>query len=127
MEVAVRERGGAFEPALLAALQADFAAQAKDTEEIVGLDWDPFTWSQDPCDPYVAMDATWHGDTVNVPVKSTCIRTPAQTGPDVIVQLRRSGTTWVFMDFRPDSGAGLREDLAMLAKDRDSPPPRKRR
>lgn len=122
-DIAVKERPALFEQSLLSALRADFTAQAKDSEYIVGIDWDPFTGNQDPCVRYTVAGATWSGDTVNVPVRGICGNAAPHTGPDVIAQLRRTTTGWVFVDFRhADNKGSLREDLAQLKRERDSTP-----
>jgi hypothetical protein len=121
MDSVTGERPELLEPTLLQALKADFAAQAGNSEDIVGLDWDPFIGSQDPCDPYTVAGATRSGDTVNVPVRGQCPDAAPRSGPDVIAQLRRSATGWVFVDFRhADDKGGLRQDLAELKAERDS-------
>ena len=121
MDLAVKERAELFEPTLLAALKADFDAQAKDSGEIVGLDWDPFIGSQDSCDPYAAIGASRSGDTVSVLVKGMCKDAEQHSGPDLIAQVRRTATGWVFVDFRhADNKGSLRQDLAELKQERDS-------
>ena len=121
MDLALKDRRAAFEPTLLAALDADGAAQDRHPGEIVGLDWDPFTASQDPCDPYHVAGAAWHGDTVNVPVWHGCKDEAPASKPDVIAQVMRTPTGWVFVDFRhADNKGGLRQDLAELQRGRDS-------
>lgn len=121
MDIALRERRAAFEPSLLAALDADGAAQAKDSTDVVGLDWDPFLESQEVCDPYTVTGAVLSGDTVNVSVKAMCKEMTPHTGPDVIAQVRRAATGWVFVDFRhADNKGSLRQDLVQLKRERDS-------
>ena len=118
---AIAERPSAFAPELLKALRDDLAASAKSPSEIVGLDWDPFTASQDPCDPYEVDRTTRRGDTVLVAVKRACAAAALHPGPDIIAKLTHAGPTWVFVDFRHagDTGTLLR-DLATLRAGRDS-------
>ena len=121
MDAALKDRRAAFEPTLLAALDADGAAQAKDSTEVVGLDWDPFLESQEVCDPYTVTGAVASSDTVDVSVKAMCKEIAPHTGPDVIAQVRRTATGWVFVDFRhADNKGSLRQDLAELRQERDS-------
>lgn len=121
MDSAVGLRPELFERTLLAALDSDFAAQARVPGEIVGLDWDAFTGSQDPCDTYTVMGATRSGDTVTLPIRGTCRDAAPPTAPDVIAQVRRTATSWVFVDFRhADDKGSLRQDLAELKQERDS-------
>jgi len=125
---AIAERPSVFAPELLKALRDDLAASANSPNEIVGLDWDPFTASQDPCDPYKVDRTTHRGDTVLVAVKGTCTDMAPRPGPDVIAKLTRAGPTWVFVDFRHAGDAGtLLGDLANLRAGRDSATGRARR
>ena len=127
-EVAVMRRPELFAPELLSALQADMGAQHRCPGEICGLDFDPFTNSQDPCDPYSAGRTLRHGDTVIVAVSHLgCQGSTARPRPDVLVKLRRSQGSWQFVDLRfaGDSGGfGLLDNLALLARDRAPHPAR---
>ncbi|HKO18695.1 MAG TPA: hypothetical protein VJU82_07395 [Acidobacteriaceae bacterium] len=92
---------------LLHALQTDRARQAKATGEIDGLDFDPFLAAQDPCGQYVASDSA-----VIMESDSAVIMEPAygvavygicdnerHAHPDVIAEVARRDTSWVFVDF----------------------------
>jgi hypothetical protein len=48
-DVALRDKKMDFSPELAQALQRDSDAQAKVKDDIVGLDFDPFLNTQDPC------------------------------------------------------------------------------
>jgi len=50
----LKERASSFSPTLLAMLKEDMAASAKVTDEIVGLDFDPFINGQDTPTRYLA-------------------------------------------------------------------------
>ncbi len=120
-DVAVRERASAFGSRLLDALRQDFAAQSKNPDEVVGLDWDPFLNTQDPCNPYRVGQVTRLGDTVLVAVKGTCTGAAPQPGPDVIAEAVPVAGTWQFVDFRHAADRGsLLQDLAALRRSRDS-------
>ena len=56
-ENALKARPEVFNPALLRRLAADVAAQAKDADNVVGLDFDPVLNSQDPSAHYSAGSA----------------------------------------------------------------------
>ena|SRR5689334_21750050 len=121
LEIAVKERPEVFEPRLLSALQTDLEASAKNPQEIVGLDWDPFTASQDPCDPYKVDGISRRGDTILVAMRGMCTDTAPRAGPDVIAEVARGPSGWVFVDLRhPADSGSLRADLAKLREARDS-------
>jgi hypothetical protein len=84
---------------LLAALRADSTAQSHAEGEIAGLDWDPFLATQDPCERYDVGSATGEGDTRLIPVQGNCTGTE-KSGPDVIVEARRNGSSWLLINFR---------------------------
>jgi hypothetical protein len=119
MDRAITEGAAFFSPELLAALRADEAASAR-SQEVVGLDWDPFTASQDMCDPYTVGRTTRRGDTVLVAVKGMCRDMAPKPGPDVIAELRRAGASWVFVNFRYVSPVrNLLADLDTLRRERE--------
>jgi len=124
-EIAVKRRPELFAPELLTALQADMEAQHRCPGEICGLDFDPFTNSQDPCDPYRAGRVIRHADTVVVAVTHLgCRGSTAEPRPDVLVKLRQSQGRWQFVDLRcawDSGGFSLLENLALLARDRVPP------
>jgi len=116
---AVHDSPAFFAPALLAGLHADSAAKQQHPDEVVGLDWDPFLETQDPCDPYQVMGTTRRGDTVLVAVGGMCSGREPRAAPDVIAEvMARSeggGTGWIFVDFRHTDDAGsLMQDLKAL-------------
>lgn len=118
-ELAVRDSGQYFEPSLLAAMREDIAASAASKDEIVGLDWDPFLATQDPCPGYRLGAASSRGDRVVVPVVGDCTQR-ADSSPDVVAYLARGAHGWVFADFGGTSEGTLLRDLAGLKRERDS-------
>jgi len=123
---AIDSRPEFFAPELRAALRADLEAQRRSHDETVGMDWDPFTASQDPCDPYQAGRARRNGDTIIVAVtRLGCGGSMAGTRPSVLAKLRRIDGQWQFVDFRDawDSGGqSVLNVLADLARDRAAHP-----
>ena len=111
----VRDSGSLFDPELLAALRADDSASAANPGEIVGLESDPFTASQDPCPVYQAGEVRILGTHVLVSVSGNCdARRPA-----VIAELERSGPGWRFTNFRHASDTGsVLSDLEALRRER---------
>ena len=51
-DIALQQRASSFCPELKSKLRADSEAQSKASGDIVGLDFDPFTYSQDPAKHY---------------------------------------------------------------------------
>ncbi|HXY19349.1 MAG TPA: hypothetical protein VEH83_05080 [Gemmatimonadales bacterium] len=124
-EVAVRDSPAYFAPALLGALRLDYAASQASPSEVVGLDWDPFLDTQDPCNPYQVTGTTRRGDTVLVAVNGMCTDRPPQTQPDVLAEVRLVDKRWVFVDFRHVADAGsLVQDLQRLQEAREPAPTR---
>jgi hypothetical protein len=120
-DVAVRDSPAFFALQLLRDIRADVEASARSPGEIVGLDWDPFLGTQDPCNPYRVGETTRRGDTVLVPVKGMCTDRNPTPGPDVIAELRFENGRWTFVDFRHVGDAGsLVHDLAKLREARQS-------
>ena len=102
-----------FGTALLAQLDADAKASAANSEEVVGLDFDPLTNSQEEADGYSVGAASVQGDRAAVPVE---IRLGSEK-MKVEVRLVRSGGTWAITNLAYTEGdlAGL---LQQLAKER---------
>jgi len=120
MDIAISQGAAFFSPELIGALRADQEASARSPDEVVGLDWDPFTASQDQCDPYKIGQTTRRGDTVLVAVKGMCADAAPGPDADVVAELRRSGASWVFVNFRyPDRSGNLLADLDTLRAERD--------
>ena len=123
-EAAIRDSAGLFAPELLTALRADLEAQARNADEVVGLDWDPFLASQDPCESYRVARATRQGDAFLVDVYGVCrgaTRSLAPDTPDVIAELATRDGSWVFVNFRyPREATDLVTTLARLRGARDS-------
>jgi len=121
MDDALAEQSTRFADTLLAALRADRDAQARERGYIVGLDFDAFTASQDPCQQYTAGTATKVGDRVRVEVFAVCNGARA-ANPSLVAVVERQGTSWQFSNFVFADGQDLRALLAKLAADRKQPP-----
>ena len=129
--VAVERRPDLFGTQLLSALRADREAQHLCPGYICGLDWDPFTASQDPCDPYRAGRVLRHGDTTIVAVTHFgCTGSTVGRRPDVLAKLRQFDGRWQFVDFQDawdSGGSSLLRQLDALAADRAAHWPSSRR
>jgi len=120
---ALRDSTALFAPALVTALRADEAAQrqAKPSDGIVGLDWDPFLAAQDICDSadaYAVGSARRRGQDVLVNVRGKCWQRK-DTLPDVVADVRRRGPSWVFVNFlHAADSSDLLKDLDDLRRER---------
>jgi hypothetical protein len=92
------QRPVALSDTLLHALRRDREEQSKATGEIVGLDFDPFLGGQDPCERYVTGNSVQAGNTYRVSVFGICGKA-RHAQADVIAEVARSESSWVFVDF----------------------------
>jgi hypothetical protein len=93
-----KERGATFAPELVSALDADAAAAAASPDEIVGLDFDPFLATQDPCERYEVGPESPAGPNHRVEVFAVCGGTRELT-PSVVAEIAQRGDAWVFVNF----------------------------
>jgi hypothetical protein len=117
---ALTSRPEIFSGHLTRSLLKDHEAQAKATE-VVGLDYDPFLFSQDPCASYVAEDVTLRAGHCFVEVHSVCEGKKSSVA-DVVPELEFVENQWVFLNFhygKSDSG-GLLASLKALSEVRVS-------
>ena len=105
-------------PELLKELEQDSEAQAK-SQEIVGLDFDPFLNSQDPCERYVVGDVKEASGKFLVNVHSVCSGKKSEE-PAVVAETSQENGSWLFVNFRPGKGEGddLHTILKQLERDR---------
>ena len=99
------QRPGVLSDTLLRALRYDREAQAKAVGEIVGLDFDPFLAAQDPCERYVVGDSVQAGRTYRVSLFGVC-GTTRHPKADIVAEVVRRDTSWVFVDFHYPGGDG---------------------
>ncbi len=115
--LALREKSGNFSKEVYEALKEDSDAQAKADGEIVGLDFDPFLATQDPCEHYVLGKATGDGERYEIPIFAVCSGKQSKR-PDVVAQVERREGSWVFINFYyPKVGGDLLSILKRLRKD----------
>lgn len=93
-ELAIQEKPALFSKELVAALKKDDAAQKK-SQEIVGLDFDPFLYSQDPAPNYVVRSLS---------VKNGVCLARVGAGKSgkkalLLAELRYSENKWIFENF----------------------------
>jgi hypothetical protein len=115
-DTALKARRSSFSPTLLAALKEDLAASAKNSEEVVGLDFDPIVASQDMPERYVAGMVTRTRNVYRVKVFSKGVGGSDKV-PAVIPVLENRRGKWVFTNFiYPGDGKGMADDLLHLLK-----------
>lgn len=120
-DVALKYKSYVFSPVLFRALKEDSEASAKAKGDLVGLDFDPFLYSQDPDDRYGVGNATRDGGSYRVEVFGISSGKRRET-PQVVAEVARRNGRWVFLNFYyVDSGGksgDLLSELRQLAKDR---------
>jgi hypothetical protein len=114
----LKQRPNALTPALADALKADRAAAAKNKDEIVGLDGDPFLDSQDPCESYEVGTAAPGGTRALVPVYSVC-QGKRSAKPEFTVELALQKDKWQIANIHFQRGGDLVSLLARLKNDRE--------
>lgn len=89
----------ALAPELLHALRKDYEAQARDKSGyIVGLDFDPFLASQDPCEHYEVRKIVKRGESYWAEIHGVggC---EAHNDPDLNAEVTSRNGAWVFTNF----------------------------
>jgi hypothetical protein len=126
-EFTLKHRSSAFTPGLFRALKEDFDAQAKVSDEIVGLDFDPFLNTQDPCERYEMGKITRKENAYWVEVYGVCSGKRSEK-PDVVPEVVRISGHWLFANFHYERQAKQYPDsedllgiLKLLREDRQTP------
>ncbi|MGA2184263.1 MAG: hypothetical protein ABSH47_14670 [Bryobacteraceae bacterium] len=116
-DIAVRDRSAAFSSEILRALKADSVAQDKSTGDIVGLDFDPFLYSQDPAQRYEVSKVTAKGTGWLVEVSG--VRAGKKSGKaGVVAEVSPANGGWQFVNFHYEEGQDLMTVLKLLREDR---------
>lgn len=97
-DFALKYRSRVFSSELFRALKEDSDAQGKASGEIVGLDFDPFLNTQDPCGRYEVGGVVPEEQDYRVEVFGICSGTK-KAEPDVLAQVELRGGHWVFTNF----------------------------
>ena len=116
-ESAVRKKPHLFNSALLQALQDDLTAAKKSPGEIVGLDFDPFTNSQDLPESFVVGDVRRKGDIYLADVSGQWTKGGARAPhPWLVAELKQRNGRWMFTNFRypPDKHQQKSDDLLSI-------------
>jgi hypothetical protein len=122
-ELVLEKRPSALDPALARELKEDSDAQAKAPGDIVGLDFDPFLASQDPCERYEVMSVSKKGQSYLVDVHGVG-RCEDHQEADLVAEVAARNGNWLFINFHyPRLGAGdLMTILKKLRQDREQSP-----
>ena len=115
-----------FSPELLRALREDSDAQAKVSDDIVGIDFDPFLSSQDPCQHNVVGNITQQEDSYLAEVSAVCSG-KKRRNPDVVPELIFKDGQWIFVNFhypseKQQENSNLLAVLKTLREDRGKIP-----
>lgn len=119
-EIAIKQKASSFSPQLLQALLDDAAAQAKVSDDIVGLDFDPFLGSQDPSNQFTLGQTIRKADGYWVYLYNS--KASQKRGKaDVIAVATPSNGHWLFTNFRFPDGGDLVKTLEALRLEREKP------
>ena len=120
LKQAISDSATLFAPEIVHAIEADGEAQAKNPNEVVGLDGDPFLDAQDFCERYDVGTARREGTDILVDVYARCSGDTTST-PRIAARVRRNGQGWTFVNFQyPQRSSDLLKDLDELRRQRDS-------
>jgi hypothetical protein len=112
----------AFSPELAGQLKEDWAAQAKDPGDIVGLDFDPFIGGNGGVlGRYVVGKITPKGDHYLVEISVTESGKTSEK-PVVVAELTYKGGRWVFVNFHYGADGDLLGILKQLREERAKKP-----
>jgi hypothetical protein len=122
LALVLRHRASLFTNELFRALKEDSDAQARVPDEIVGLDFDPFLASQNPCEQYEVGRAVREGSNYHVEIYGVCSGS-RQSKPTIIAELVPKSGSWVFANFRyPREKTDLLQVLRLLREQRRKAP-----
>ncbi len=126
-EFTLTHKKDVFTPVLFKALKDDLAAAAENSDEVVGLDFDPFLNTQDPCERYDVGKAIAKGNSHWIEVYGICSG-KRSVKPDVWPEVVHVNGRWVFSNFHYQHQAGEYPDsadllgiLKILRQDRQKP------
>lgn len=114
LRISLKQRSADLTPELARALKEDQAAQDKVEGEIVGLDFDPFLNSQDPCPRY----ETGAVNGSRIDIHSVCEGRKSRR-PDATVEVVSKNGRWLIANIHyPEGGGDLLSILKQLRQDR---------
>ena len=118
---AVKARSASFDPELRRWLAVDAAARARQPDDIVGLDFDPFLNSQDPALKYRVQRITQVRSGYRAYVHAVYAG-KVSPAPSAIPELALRRGRWVFLNFHfpVDERSTETQDLLAFLKGRDA-------
>jgi hypothetical protein len=114
-EATEKREWAVFAPALAALLKADAKASAASADEVVGLDFDPLTSSQEAADGYKVGQPRVTGRTAKVPVE---IRLGSERSRMTVILVKEPPRPWQISDIEYEEGT-LVGNLKELAAARE--------
>ena len=116
VDLALKQKPSVFSARLGDALRDDSIARAKTPDMIVGLDFDPFLASQDPCVPYEVGQVVKDGNRYKVSIFEACNGKKADRAT-VVAELEHKASSWVFVNFDYPGSGDLMTALGLLKKE----------
>ncbi len=111
------DRKDTFSPELVKALREDYEASQKNSDDIVGLDFDPFLNTQDPFEHYVVGKTTIKNDHCFANIHSVQ-KGRRNLKPDVVAELAEVTDHWEFVNFHyPEQTSPTDENLVSILKE----------
>jgi hypothetical protein len=105
---------------LFRSLKEDSEAQAKAVGDIVGLDFDPFLYTQDPANKYAVGEVTAKNGSCSATVRAATSGRRKQE-PAPVAELALKDGHWQFVNFNYPEGQDLRTVLKQLRAERLEP------
>ena len=116
-ELALKSKKDVFDRPLAQAIKEDLDAQAKFPGEIVGIDFDPFLYTQDPAKRYTIGKVSQKGERYLVEIHGNRNGKKID-GNALTAEIAKKGGRWVFTNFYYSKGKDLLSILRSLKVDR---------
>lgn len=97
-ETTLRNKPQVLSPELYRALKGYYETEAKSKGETVGLDFDPFLNSQDPCPNFEVGQANARGNRIQVEIYGVCSGKKSEK-PDLVAEVTHDHGVWKFTNF----------------------------
>lgn len=119
-QVAIKDKKELFDSNIIRLLQEDFTAQEKSADEIIGLDIDPFSNSQELCTKYFVVNSRLNGNRCTTDVRCEDKDLEKRHQPNVSPELLFQNGSWYFVDFDyKKAKSSLLKTLKTLREDRN--------
>lgn len=118
----LERRPSVLAPELARTLRLDSEAEASAPGEIVGLEFDPFLGSQDPCERYEVARVRRSAGGYSVTIHAVCTKNETYV-PEVVAEVARGSRGWRFTNFvYPQQHSDLMSLLSRLRQQRERRP-----